>query len=193
MKIFLHSSFNNRELIKVAYHKIIDILRKSGAVVISNYDEDGSADLTKSEIEQISRNGENVIDKMDGIIIDASIPDTEIGYLLAYAIVQKKPILYLHESHSGAQSTLGYFSGKKIPDSVCIKPYEINNLPEILEKFISEIETGESHNIPNIKFTLRITPQIERFLAQKAKLHKTTKADYLREEMIKKIMQEEVR
>ncbi len=189
MRIFVHTTYNHRDYLKRLYAKIVDVLKDSGVMVITNHDHEGKEDLTKSEIERMSDAGENVLDKMDGIIIEASVQDSEVGYLLAYAIAQKKPILYLYEKHSGAKSVMGYFTNSKIPDSVKIQVYEEPDLPAILSDFLHRIETGESKDLPTIKFTLRITPQIERFLKLKAKQYRTTKADYLRDKVIKKYME----
>ena len=188
MKIFVHTTFNHRDVIRDAYGKILDVLKNAGVMVISNHDEEGKADLTRAEVERMSDKGENLIYKMDGIVIDASIPDSEVGYLLAYAISQKKPVLYLHERHSGAKSMLSYFEGKNVPESVVLKSYEIPELEGIITEFLQRTESGDQ-DVPTIKFTLRITPKIERFLTMKSKQSRTTKADYLREKVIKKFME----
>lgn len=191
MKLFVHTTYNHREYLKRLYTRILEVLKDSGVTVITNHDADGNGTLTKSDVERMSDAGENVLDKMDGIVIEASVQDSEVGYLLAYAIAQKKPVLYLYEKHSGAKSVMGYFTTGKIPDSVKIQVYEEQDLPQILSDFLHRIETGENKDVPSIKFTLRITPQIERFLTLKAKQYRTTKADYMRDKIIKKYMEGE--
>lgn len=191
MKIFVHTTFNHREVIRNAYARVVDVLKEGGVTVISNQDEEGKADITKAEVDRMMSSGENLIDKMEGIVIDASIPNPEVGYLLAYAISQKKPTLFLHETHSGATSAMSYFSGNKIPDTVMMRAYEIDQLRGIIFDFLQKIEGNVERDIPTIKFTLRVTPKIERFLTLKAKQHRTTKADYLREKVIKKFMEAE--
>ncbi len=191
MKVFVHTTYNHREYLKRLYARIVEVLKDSGVMVITNHDSEGMGNLTKSDVERMSEKGENVLDKMDGIVIDASVQDPEVGYLLAYAIAQKKPILYLYEKHSGAKSVMGYLTNSQIPDSVTIKVYEEADLPVIISDFLHRIETGEQKDVPSIKFTLRITPQIERFLTLKAKQYRTTKADYMRDKIIKKYMEGE--
>lgn len=192
MRVFVHSTLNHKESLKQSYRRIVELLQEAGVTVISNHDEEGRADITKTEIERMSDSGENLIDKMDGIIIEASISDAEIGYLLAYAIAQKKPVLYVYQRNSGAKKVISYFTGIKVPETVFMKSYELDDLRDIILQFLERIETGENQDIPSIKFTLRITPQIERYLTRKAKQTKTSKADFLREKIIKKYMEGEI-
>ena len=53
------------------------------------------------------------------------------------------------------------------------------------------MEKGEGKETPTIKFTLRITPRIERFLHWKTHNTKVSKADFLRELIERLIDQDE--
>ena len=60
------------------------------------------------------------------------------------------------------------------------KNYTENNLEKILNDFLQTIEQEEGRQAPSIKFTLRVTPRIERYLSWKINNTNLTKADYLR-------------
>ena len=61
-----------------------------------------------------------------------------------------------------------------------LKSYSESTLTKVLLDFLSGVERGEGKEVPNIKFTLRITARIERYLQWKTHNSKLTKADYLR-------------
>ena len=63
---------------------------------------------------------------------------------------------------------------------LALEHYTENGLNELLVNFIQTIERG-GRELPKIKFTLRITSRIERYLHWKTHNTKLTKADFLRE------------
>jgi hypothetical protein len=169
------------------YQQIVDILKKSGMFVVSSSDEN-NADFKKEELEQMNATGEILMDKMDCVIIEASKSDQEIGYLLAYAISQKKPLLYLYQRGTPERVAYGYLTKKNVPEFIQMKSYVAADLEERILEFINSIGAGIKEK-PTIKFTLRLTPRMERYLTAKAKRAKMNKADYLREivgELMKK-------
>ncbi|MFA5030033.1 MAG: hypothetical protein WC495_00380 [Patescibacteria group bacterium] len=173
MKLFLHfSDDSNTELID----ECVSILKQAGVLVVTNVDEAQGADFSEKELKRLKMTGENMLDKMDAYIIEASFPDPQIGYLLAYAMSQKKPALYLVKKGTKVGPQL-----KRLPDHIMIHEYEPEEIKEELVKFMRDLEKGFGEAVANIKFTLRITPQIERYLSWKAKRKKISKADYLRE------------
>jgi len=190
MKLYFYSPEQKNEKLQQNCGVVLSTLKNAGVVVVASYDEQHLTDFSKEDLEKINMTGENLLDKMDGLIIEASHPDSEVGYLLAYAISQKKPTLYIYEKGTSTKGALLYLSSKNIPDFIWIKPYLSNDLEKIILEFINKVETGERQEIPSIKFTLRITPQMERYLTWKAQKLGRTKADFLREfitdEVIKK-------
>jgi len=181
MKLYFYSPEQKNEKLQQNCRVVLSTLKNSGVMVVASYDEQHLTDFSKEDLEKINMTGENLLDKMDGLIIEASHPDSEVGYLLAYAISQKKPTLYIYEKGTTTKGALMYLSAKNIPDFVWIKPYISNDLEKIILEFINKVETGERQEIPSIKFTLRITPQMERYLTWKVQKLGRTKADFLRE------------
>ena len=147
--------------------------------------------MAMERIQRMQKAGEILLDKMDCFVIEASQPDQEIGYLLAYAISQKKPLLYLYHKNTPDRVSHGYLNKKNTPEFVCMEEYSRESLEQVLMNFIDDVTSGKGlKQRPTIKFTLRVTPRMERYLEQKAKRSKKTKADYLRD-LIEKLMEGE--
>lgn len=179
MRIYFFSPLVTTTELTENAKKIADLLRAAGIFIVSSSDENNT-DFKKEDLERMNVSGEILLDKMDAIIVEASKPDQEIGYLLAYAISQKKPLLYLYQKGTPEKVAFGYLTRKNTPESVSMRTYGRNDLEQILNGWLSDIG-GARKEKPTIKFTLRITPQIERYLQYKSKKVGKAKADYLRE------------
>ncbi|MFH1598027.1 MAG: hypothetical protein ABIB97_03065 [Patescibacteria group bacterium] len=185
MKVYFFGPATSKTKMCQTYGTILSLLKKADLEVYSNQE---PTDLSE-ELSQIYQSGGMILDKMEAFIIEGSTPDQEIGYFLAYALSQKKPTLYLSEKSHQIKSTLKYLKSKSTPKFLQITTYSQKNIEEQLIKFLQLIKAGKIKEIPSIKFTLRITPSIERFLHWKTHNTDKSKADFLRqdiEEMIKK-------
>ncbi|MBU0597632.1 hypothetical protein KKF61_01395 [Patescibacteria group bacterium] len=172
------------------YKKIVETIKQSGVFVVASSDENNT-DFKKEELEQMTEAGEILLDKMDCFIVEASKPDQEIGYLLAYAISQKKPLLYLYQKGTPEKVAHGYLTKKNTPDFVIMKSYTKTDLEQKVLDFINDVSQGKGiKEKPNIKFTLRITSRMERYMQYKSKRLKKTKADFIRE-ILEKMMGED--
>lgn len=186
---FFQPAISNNNL-SDQYGRIAEVLRNAGVFVVSSSNENNT-DFRKEDLEAMQQSGEILLDKMDCFVIEASQPDQEIGYLLAYAISQKKPLLYLYHKNTPDRVSHGYLTKKNTPEFVCMEEYSRESLEQVLMNFIDDVSSGKGlKQRPTIKFTLRITPRMERYLEQKAKRSKKTKADYLRD-LIDKLMEGE--
>ena len=96
MRVYFFSPLISTELLEANYKRILETLSRSGIFVVASTDEHNT-DFKKEELERMNESGEILLDKMDCFIIEASKSDQEIGYLLAYVISQKKPLLYLYQ------------------------------------------------------------------------------------------------
>ncbi len=187
MRVYFFSPLISTKELDENYKKIVETLRAAGIFVVASNNENNT-DFKKEELEQMSEAGEMLLDKMDSIIIEASKQDQEIGYLLAYAISQKKPLLYLYQKGTPEKIAFGYLTKKSVPDFVQMKSYCSEDLEEKLMEFVNSIGAGIKEK-PTIKFTLRLTSRMERYLRLKSKKVRKNKADYLREiveELMKK-------
>jgi len=187
MRVYFFRPLISTKELDEKYQQIVDVIKKSGLFVVASSDENNT-DFKKDELEQMNATGEILMDKMDCVIIEASKPDQEIGYLLAYAISQKKPLLYLYQKGTPERVAYGYLTKKSVPEFIQMKSYSSADLEGRIKEFINSIGAGIKEK-PTIKFTLRLTPRIERYLNAKAKKVNINKADYLREiveELMKK-------
>jgi hypothetical protein len=100
---------------------------------------------------------------------------------LAYAIGQKKPLLHLTRKGHNRQNPLDTFTkSHRLPSSLVMAHYDLKSLERIVVQFLERLDGITFAEVPDIKFTLRITPSIERYLDWKAKNEKISKADYVR-------------
>jgi len=171
MKIFFQANPNSPEELKQRFQRIINILEKNGVNYFSNLQPEKFA---KAEI--------FIFNQIDAVIIEGSKLNPEANYILALALSQKKPIMFLVNRGTILDEGIRKLSDdKKLANIFYFHFYNDNNLEKILANFIDLIGAGDARReIANIKFTLRMTPRIERYLAWKVTHTKMKKADYLR-------------
>ncbi|PIZ99360.1 MAG: hypothetical protein COX77_01745, partial [Candidatus Komeilibacteria bacterium CG_4_10_14_0_2_um_filter_37_10] len=116
--------------------------------------------------------------------------NTESGYLCALAIAQRKPILYLLPLGNMIPDEIKLLqSNPQVSKLLMVKFFQENNIESRLAEFIDLLENGRGDwELPTIKFTWRISPRIERYLRWKTVNTKKTKADWLREYLLKEII-----
>ena len=187
MNIYFFGPPTSKSQICRNYSTVLQLLRQAEISVFSNQEESA---LTE-ELSQIEKSGGMILDKMDAFIIEGSTPSQEIGYFLAYAISQKKPTLYLCQQSSQTKAVLKYLNTKQAPKFFQIIEYSEKNLEQKLIEFLKVIKAGGIREIPSIKFTLRITPSIERYLHWKTHNTNKSKADFLRKDIGEKMKKEE--
>jgi len=130
------------------------------------------------------------MEKIDAIILSAQDQDPQSAYIIALALSQKKPILCLVPK------------GQRLPESFSLLKnnralakhlhtcfYTPINLKEGIYKFLQKIEGAERKETPSVKFTLRITPSMERYLLWKSKKTGLSKADFLRQAIKESIIE----
>ena len=183
MKIYFFAA-GTTELQQKRYDKITGCLKKLGCVVFTNLTdpEEYTQGFSKKELEKIDQSGKVLLEYVDGIVIESSVPSTEIGYLIAFALSHAKPILYLTEHGSSLNKELESLGkDKNITKNLKIRYYDILSLEKNISDFVEIISGGkELKEIPSIKFTLRITPSLEKYLDWKSKKMSQTKAEFLR-------------
>lgn len=153
-----------------AHEQIIDYFYKNGVMVLSNISE------RKYETAQLG------FENMDGLVIEGPEVVSEVGYLIALALAQQKLILYLLPKGTPLPDQIrDLINDKNLKKLFLLKFYSDKILDSLLLDFIDIIETGElRREVPTIKFTLRFTPRVERYLRWKSMKTKLSKADFLR-------------
>lgn len=184
MKIYFFAA-GTKEHQQKRYDKITGYLKKLGCIVFTNLTDpdEYTQGFSKKELERIDQSGKVLLEYMDGIVIESGVPSTEIGYLIAFALSHTKPILYLAEHGSSLNKELESLGkDKNITKNLKISYYDILSLEKNVSEFVELVSGGkEMKEIPSIKFTLRITPSLEKYLDWKSKKSSQTKAEFLRD------------
>lgn len=185
MRVYFYSKKINDKSDKGA-DQVLDILRKTDLEVESNLlSGQGSTDISQSFIQA----GLSVFSQFDSIILEVSEIDQQVNYILAQAVLQKKPLLCLYQKNRPPRSLLMFLKQKHIPRMIKIKAYTPDSLQKTIFDFLRTIQNKvEEIEIPSIRFTLRLTPQLDKYLNFVTKGKKISKADYLRN-MLKDKMQ----
>ncbi len=131
---------------------------------------------------------EESTDTIKAVICEMSEPEQETLYSLAMGLMQKKPVLYLYQGKTAGKEFLRTNLDKSQRDQLTIASYSADDLDGHVGHFLTGVEANpEPGDIPNIKFTLRITKRIEQYLAWRTHNLPMSKADFLRN-MIQEMM-----
>jgi hypothetical protein len=187
MKLYLFVPKNNLPTArKHIYLRIVEIMRDSEIRAFTNLD--NSCD------EYVKEFGESketfLLNHMDAIMIDGSQPSSEVGYLVAFALSNGKPVLYLLEKGLVLDPSLRRLEkDKQITGLLKIHHYTDQAIEKLVREFLEEVAHGKIlKETPNIKFTWRITASIDKYLGWKAKNSSKTKADFLRDIISEKLI-----
>ncbi|MBU0670654.1 hypothetical protein KKF29_00685 [Patescibacteria group bacterium] len=139
----------------------------------------------------IDETGLSFLEQVDGLVLEITEADPQINYFLAQAILQRKPTLCLYQKNKVPRQLLVYLNQKNIPKEIVTKAYTEKNLEKIIINFLKPLGIHEEEReVPSIKFTLRLTDKIEKYLNFKAKEEKINKADYIRNLIQKEIRED---
>lgn len=171
MKIFFQANSNVQDDLKQRYQQMINLLETNGVNYYSNLlpEEIAKADIF-------------IFNQIDAIIIEGTKLNSEANYILALALSQKKPILFLVNRGTIIEEEIKKLTkDKKLANFFYFYYYNEKNLVKIISSFIDLLGASEAEReVPSIKFTLRLTPRMERYLSWKITNTKKKKADYLR-------------
>lgn len=182
MRVYFVGSSDAPQRLQKQFDTIITQLSSLGVTVLSNVISNKTSSLTTQDLQHIGQSGEVMIERIDGLIIDGTKPIDESGYLIALALTHKKPILYLAEQGKSFNNNLKHLEQNVATQSLLqLKHFTAQTIETIVAQFVENIEQGSGREKPNIKFTLRITPRIERYLQWKTHNTNISKADFLRD------------
>lgn len=184
MRIYFTADEQAEERYQKVFSRIIKRLNEAGVVVMSNLANPHVSGFSSQDLERIEESGEVLLERVDAIIIEGSKPLPESGYVIALALAHHKPILYLTERQKPMNKNLAHLvKNKSTAKLLMLAAYTEASLEKVIAEFLQGIEQGEGRELPTIKFTLRITPLIERYLHYKTHNTKLSKADFLREQI----------
>ncbi len=163
-----------------AYDAIKGVCERADIVLSSNTEPE-EANLPPEIVAQHEATAVPLLDAMQAIIVEGSTPDPQAGYLLAYALAQKKPLLYLYTRGEVAPEVLRYLNLKDIPHHIVIATYRPDGVEKQVEEFLKSVGDVKIREKPDIKFTLRLTRSMDEYLDFKTRNTKLSKADFLRD------------
>ncbi|MBI4090206.1 MAG: hypothetical protein HY421_02270 [Candidatus Kerfeldbacteria bacterium] len=181
MRVYFYGPTTGKRDLVTTYGVIKDVCHRADVVLSTN----SQPNLPPETVSKHQASAAPLLDAMQAIIVEGSTPDPQAGYLLAYAIAEKRPLLYLYARGEVAPDVLRYLNLKDIPKHVLVTTYSVANLEKIVESFLSAFGRVKVREVPRIKFTLRLTPTIDEYLDFKTRNTKQTKADYLRDKLDK--------
>ena len=136
--------------------------------------------------------GRNPLERVDAMVLEISQINPQVNYLLAQAILLQKNTLCVYKKANPPRAFLMYLHKKNVPRCIQFKAYTDKALQGIVHNFLKHLKpTVALEEIPYIKFTLRITDSIEKYLTWKSKQQKKNKADLIRHDIEKQMADDE--
>ncbi len=173
MRIYYFANVKNPTQLLI-FQETSQLLRHSGLTVVDNV-------KAKPDFEMDEQGG---VEQIDAVIIDSSGSDAEAGYLLAVAIAHKKPVLYLLATGTKLDTSVKALTlNKSIKEYLRVEFFTVNNFKTKVKEFLQYLDQDIGKENHSVKFTLRLTPKIERFLHWKAEKQTTNKADFVRQQL----------
>jgi len=123
-----------------------------------------------------------LMDRMDAFILEGTVAEPEIGFLLAHAMAMKKPTLYLYQRGT-VPEIFQHLNRRELPKFITVSAYQSDQLQKIILTFLHSVAGQIVKEIPRLKFTLRLTGSQDEYLDFKTRNSKTSKADFLRDHL----------
>ncbi len=128
-------------------------------------------------------------EQVHAFIIDGRENTSENAFVSALAIAENKKILcFLPKGHRLPQALAMLHTNPVLKKKLFLLFYTPITLTKVVQTIVKKLDTGQLKEKPAIKFTLRITPSMERYLEWKSQQMKESKADFLRKVIQEKII-----
>ena len=124
------------------------------------------------------------LDKADIFIVEVSNLNPQVGYVVAYAVSRRKPVLCLYLPKVKHEE-LSYLSQGISSKILKIQKYTPELLPSVLEGYLRQKQRRE---VSTTKFTLRVPASFVGYLSWKKKQSGRSKASIIRDEFVTKVI-----
>jgi hypothetical protein len=146
---------------------------------------EGAEILTPEEVHKRSTMPSDVnffLDEVDLLVVEATHPTQQVSFILAQAILAQKPTLCLYAKNQPPRQLLSMIRKRQRPRPIKTFSYTATTLAEAVHLFVTRYnpKSIERDDLPTIKYTLRLSPRIDRYLEWHAQRAKKSKADLLR-------------
>lgn len=122
------------------------------------------------------------LDTVDALILEMTKPNQETQFILAQALLAEKPLLCLYGKNQSPRHLLDYIQKKRVARIVKTYGYVERELSTLVADFVRRFDPDlhAEDEIPSVKFTMRISPRIERYVDWLAAESNTNRADVIR-------------
>lgn len=176
MKVYFLGSLSGIHKYKNIYKKIVSILEQKEHKVycdhILNVDPENVTTLDEDARKKYFSKMRRTILQSDFVVAEVSHPTPNIGYEIAFAVENEKPILVLHDEKSNVFPILLGNSS----DKIVIKTYNSGDLEKVISKGIKALKAKM-----DIRFNFFISSEIVRYLDWIAKVKRVPRSVYLRD------------
>lgn len=165
--------------------------KRSDAIVRICREMTGVSVLTPEKISKRKRLPDGVaffLDQVDLLIIDITKPNPTVHFILAQAILTNKPTLCVYGKNQPPRALLKYIRKKLAPRPIKTFSYMEGTLAAGVEHFIAlhDPNRQEHDEAVTIKYTLRLSPRVDRYLTWYSEKHEVNKADFIRDLLTRK-------
>ncbi len=170
MMIFLYAKDNPTPKHADRRRFLLSEFQKKGVQFVTNIAGHGGSTLPYGS-GGVALDEEDFFYGADGVCVEYDDPDFNLHIIARACVERSVPLVVLvHDSVS---------SEEQIPEYAKILRYTKDNCSDKIEEILN-ICAAPPTSLQSVKFTVRITPQIERFLDREAKKQSVSKADFVR-------------
>jgi hypothetical protein len=174
MKIYFTGSVSAKKTFIEEYLNIINHAKLQGHEIIYDHIVSGSEDkinsATKEDVLKFYTEMETWIKSCDFVIADTSYPSVSVGYEIALALRNGKPVLVFYGA-GGPPSLLAHNKDERLVS----ERYTTHTYKESINNFVQYISTKSDQ-----RFTFFITPEIAAYLDDIVMKEKLPKSVYIR-------------
>lgn len=122
------------------------------------------------------------LDQVDVLVVEMTDPTQMVHFVLAQAILANKPTFCLYQKNKPPRDILNYVRSRNTPRPMKTFSYTPATVQHAVSHFVHAFDSDskEHDDIPSIKYTLRLTPRIDRYLEWTSAQQSKTKADVIR-------------
>lgn len=123
------------------------------------------------------------LDAVDILIVEITRPTQDIHFILAQAIITKKPTLCVYGKNQTPRELLSFIKRGEAGKTIKTFSYIEEQLESVIQDFVKRHDDrfASEMQLPDIKFTLRLTKSINEYLEITAAKVGKTKADIIRD------------
>lgn len=170
IKVYFYKSGEDFKNPTVLYKRFIKIIENLGFKI-----------LTDTEKKKAN------LDKADIFVVEVSDLNPRVGYVIAYAVSRRKPVLCLYLPKVKLEE-ISYLSQGISAKLIKIQKYTPEILNTVLEGYLRQKQRGE---IATTKFTLRVPASFVEYLSWKKKQSNQSKASIIRDGFVTKVIEKD--